>query len=157
MHATIKSGLNAHKGLCPRSESHLTYTTGIALANRGKGRITVNIQGDGDFMCAPGILWTAAHHHIPLLTIMHNNRAYHQEVMHIQRMANRHQRGTLNAGIGTTIVEPNINYAKLADSMGVWAEGPITSPAELGSALKRAIDIVKRGEPALLDVVTEPR
>src|SRR2546426_11421018 len=25
------------------------------------------------FMYAPGILWTAAHHHIPLLSVMHNN------------------------------------------------------------------------------------
>ena len=28
-----------------------------------------------------GVLWTAAHHKIPILYIMHNNRAYHQEVM----------------------------------------------------------------------------
>ena len=47
-------------------------------------------------MYAPGVLWTAAHHRIPLLSVMHNNRAYHQEVMHIQRMANRHQRGAIS-------------------------------------------------------------
>ena len=45
------------------------------------------IEGDGDLMYAPGSLWTAAHHKIPLLMIVHNNRAYHQEVMHLQRMA----------------------------------------------------------------------
>jgi len=54
------------------------------------GRLVVNIQADGDLMYAPGVLWTAAHHKIPLLSVMHNNRAYHQEVMHIQRMAVRH-------------------------------------------------------------------
>ena len=47
--------------------------------------------------------WTAAHHRIPLLAVMHNNRAYHQEVMHVQRMANRHNRGITRAHIGTTI------------------------------------------------------
>ena len=36
-------------------------------------------------------LWTAAHHKIPLLTIMHNNRGYHAEVMFVQRMAALHQ------------------------------------------------------------------
>ena len=35
----------------------------------------------------PACWWTAAHHRIPLLAVMHNNRAYHQEVMHLQRMA----------------------------------------------------------------------
>ncbi len=92
---------------------------GAALANRKYGRMTVNIQTDGDMMYAPGILWTAAHHGIPLLNIMHNNRAYHQEVMQVQIMAERHSRGVANCGIGTTITSPNIDYAKLAQSMGV--------------------------------------
>ena len=131
--------------------------TGAALANRKHGRLTVNIQCDGDLMYAPGILWTAAHHKIPLLHIMHNNRAYHQEVMQVQIMADRHSRGISNCGIGTTITGPNISYAKLAESMGMYGEGPISDPKELGPAIRRAIDIVKRGEPALLDVATQPR
>jgi thiamine pyrophosphate-dependent acetolactate synthase large subunit-like protein len=56
---------------------------GGALANKKHGRISVNIQSDGDFLYAPGVWWTAAHHQIPLLSVMHNNRAYHQEIMHI--------------------------------------------------------------------------
>ena len=75
---------------------------GAALAHRKHGRLYVHAQTDGDLMYANGVLWTAAHHRIPLLAVMHNNRAYHQEVMHIQRMANRHQRGIDRAGIGTT-------------------------------------------------------
>jgi thiamine pyrophosphate-dependent acetolactate synthase large subunit-like protein len=130
---------------------------GAALANRRYGRLTVNIQNDGDLMYAPGVLWTAAHHRIPLLNVMHNNRAYHQEVMHLQRMANRHNRGIDRAHIGTTIDAPNIDYSKLAQSMGLYAEGPITNPQDLGPAIRRAIAAVKRGEPALLDVVTQPR
>jgi len=130
---------------------------GAALANRKYGRLSVNIQCDGDLMYAPGVLWTAAHHRIPILNVMHNNRAYHQEVMHLQRMGNRHNRGVTRAGIGTTITEPNIDFAKLAQSMGVHAEGPITDPADLGPAIQRAIAVVVRGEPALVDVVTQPR
>ena len=128
-----------------------------ALANRAEGRLSVNLQADGDLMYAPGVLWTAVHHRIPLLSVMHNNRAYHQEVMHIQRMANRHQRGITNAGIGTTLEDPNINYAMIARGMGVYAEGPISEPKDLGPALRRAADAVSRGEMALVDVVTQPR
>ena len=132
-------------------------SVGAALANRKYGRLSVNMQCDGDLMYAPGILWTAAHHNIPLLTVMHNNRAYHQEVMQVQIMANRHSRGLDRACIGTTISDPNIDFAKLAQSMGVYAEGPISDPKELGPAVTRAIQVVKRGEPALLDVLTQPR
>jgi acetolactate synthase I/II/III large subunit len=130
---------------------------GAALANKKHGRISVNIQGDGDFLYAPGVWWTAAHHRIPVLTVMHNNRSYHQEVMHLQRMANRHQRGATRAHIGTTIDDPNVDYAKIAQGMGMYGEGPITNPSDVGPAIKRALDVVKKGEPALVDIVTQPR
>jgi benzoylformate decarboxylase/acetolactate synthase-1/2/3 large subunit len=130
---------------------------GAALANRDKGIVTVSIEGDGDLMYAPGVLWTAGHHKIPLLMVVHNNRAYHQEVMHLQKMAGLHNRRMDTAAIGTTIDNPNIDYAKLAQSMGVWSEGPITNPAAIGPALSRALAVVKRGEPALVDVVSQGR
>jgi thiamine pyrophosphate-dependent acetolactate synthase large subunit-like protein len=130
---------------------------GGALANRKYGRLSVNIQGDGDLLYAPGVLWTAAHHRIPLLTVMHNNRAYHQEIMHIQRMANLHQRGITRWNIGTTIDTPNVDFAKVAQGLGVYAEGPISNPRDLGPALQRALAVVRKGEPALVDVVTQPR
>ena len=111
----------------------------------------MTIQGDGDFLYAPGVWWTAAHHRIPLLAVMHNNRAYHQEVMHLQRMANRHNRGITRAHIGTTIDDPNVDFAKIAQGMGVHAQGPITNPNDLAPAIKRALEVVKRGEPSLID------
>ena len=130
---------------------------GAALANRDRGRFTVTFQPDGDLMYAPGVLWTAAHHKIPLLMVMHNNRAYHQEVMHLQRMAALHDRRPDQADIGNVINNPNIDYGKLAQAHGVWGEGPITDPAKLGAALKRAVAVVKSGAPALLDVVCQAR
>jgi hypothetical protein len=89
--------------------------------------------------------------------LMHNNRAYHQEVMHLQKMAGLHNRRMDTARIGTAIEDPNIDFAKLAQAQGVWAEGPITEPAQVGPALARAVAAVKRGEPALVDVVSQGR
>jgi benzoylformate decarboxylase/acetolactate synthase-1/2/3 large subunit len=103
------------------------------------------------------VLWTAAHHRIPMLTIMHNNRAYHQEVMHMQRMASWRQRSMHNARIATTIDDPNIDYAMLARSMGVNGIGPIENPNDLSAAIKRGVDAAKAGETVLIDVVTQPR
>jgi len=132
-------------------------SAGAALANKRHGRLSIAIQGDGDLMYAPGTLWTCAHHRIPILYVMHNNRAYHQEFMCLQAMAARRSRGIVNADIGTTLADPYIDFASLAKGFGVYAHGPITDPRELGPALKRALAVVKRGEPALLDVVTDPR
>ncbi len=132
-------------------------SVGAALANRKHGRLTVSIQNDGDLMFGPGVLWTAAHHRIPLLIVMHNNRAYHQEVMEVQRMADVHERGITRAGIGTTLVDPAIDYGKLAQSMGMHGSAPIADPGDLAPALREAIAVVKSGEPALVNVVTQPR
>jgi acetolactate synthase-1/2/3 large subunit len=130
---------------------------GVALANKKLGRLTVAMAGDGDFLMAPGVIWTAAHHQIPLLMIVHNNRAYHQELMHVQRMANQRSRGIDRTGIGIKIENPNIDYAQIAKGYGVYAEGPISRGADVGPAIRRALAVVKRGEPALLDIVGEPR
>jgi len=130
---------------------------GAALANRKHGRLTIAIQGDGDLLFCPGTLWSAAHHRIPILYIMHNNRAWHQELMYLQAMSNRHGRGLHNAHIGTTITDPNPDFAMIAKGMGVYGEGPITNPKDLGPALKRALAVVRKGEPALVDVITESR
>jgi acetolactate synthase I/II/III large subunit len=88
---------------------------------------------------------------------MHNNRAYHQEFICLLAMAARHSRNVQNAQIGTTISDPNVDFATLARAFGVHGEGPITDPKDLAPALSRALAVVGTGEPALVDAVTEPR
>jgi thiamine pyrophosphate-dependent acetolactate synthase large subunit-like protein len=74
-------------------------------------------------------------------------------------MANRYQRGATadKTHVGVAITDPNIDFAMLARSMGVYGEGPITEPRNLGPALRRAVERVEKGEVALVDVVTQPR
>jgi len=132
-------------------------SVGAALAAKDRGRIVVNIQCDGDLNYAPGVLWTAVHHKLPLLTIMHNNRAWHQEFMYVVYMAGVRGRGTNRAHIGSTLREPFINYAKMAEGYGMAGEGPISDPTLLAAAFKRGVETVKRGEPYMIDVITQPR
>ena len=77
--------------------------------------------------------------------------------MHLKRMSSRRNRGPETWAVGTTILEPNIDFAAMAKSMGVWAEGPIDDPARLGAAIDRALAVVRAGKPAVLDVITQPR
>src|SRR4029077_2219186 len=99
---------------------------GAALANKRHGRLTVTFNGDGDLMFVPNTLWPAPHHRIPILYIIHNNRAYHQEYMYLQAMAARHGRGIENTKIGTTITDPHGDYATEARCCGVAGGGRVT-------------------------------
>ena len=114
---------------------------GAALGNKSLGRFSFSYQGDGDLMYVPGSLWTAAHHNIPMLMMIHNNRGYHQEVMHVQRLSNRRNRvanlGKTMGPVGTSIENPDIDYAAMAKSMGWWSAGPIKDPASSARCWRR--------------------
>jgi thiamine pyrophosphate-dependent acetolactate synthase large subunit-like protein len=132
-------------------------SVGAALAAKARNRIVVNVQTDGDLNYAPGVLWTAVHHKLPMLTVMHNNRAWHQEYMFVDYMAGVRGRGNARSSIGSVLRDPYLDYAKMAGGYGMAAEGPITDPAKLSAALKRGVASAKRGEPYLIDVITQPR
>ena len=132
-------------------------SVGAALANKKHGRISVSIQPDGDLMVAPGALWTAAKYQVPILIVMQNNRAYHQEVMWFQRAALMRNRSLERTQEGFGLGSPDIDFAKLAESLGLGSSGPITDAKDLAAAIRRGIEVVKRGEPYLIDVVTQPR
>ena len=59
--------------------------------------------------------------------------------------------------LGTTNGKVYFDYAMMARSMGMHGEGPINDPKDVLPALKRAVATVKRGEPALVDIVSQPR
>lgn len=132
-------------------------SVGAALGHKKQGRLSIGIVGDGDLNFSPGVLWTAAHHQIPVLLVVHNNRAYHAEVMIVQRMCGRRGRGSDRAHIGTTISEPNVSYAQMAKAYGMHSEGPVENPGQLAAAYRRALERVRKGEPALVEVVAQPR
>ncbi len=135
----------------------LPAAVGASLANKKHGRLSINIQTDGDLCYAPGALWTAAHHQIPMLNIMHNNRAYHEERMYIALLGAKYDRSPETSDIGTALKGPNIDYASIAKGFGLYAEGPIENPNDLAPAIRRGIERVKKGEPVLIDVITQPR
>ncbi len=134
------------------------HAMGAALAHRGTDKLCIDIQPDGDFLYTPSGLWTAAHHRIPLLIVMFNNRSYYNDEDHQILMARARGRPVENAHIGLRIDEPAVDFAGLARAFGVYAEGPIDDPAVLGPALQRAVHYVRRErQPALVDVITQPR
>jgi thiamine pyrophosphate-dependent acetolactate synthase large subunit-like protein len=131
---------------------------GVALAFRGTGKVCVSIQNDGDLLYTPGSLWTAAHHRIPMLIVMFNNRSYFQDVGHQLAVTRMRQRPLDNIGIGVSLEGPDTDFATLAKSFGIYGDGPILDPDAIRPALERGLKVVKdTGAPALVDTVTQPR
>ena len=146
-----------HPGQALGTGTQIGVSLGVALAHRGKGRLVIDIQPDGDLMFDAGALWSAAKNNIPMLIVMYNNRAYYNDWEHQIRVA--HHRGTPveRAYIAQDITGPEPDFATMAKSMGWYAEGPIEKPADIAPALRRAIAQVKAGTPALVDTVVRPR
>jgi acetolactate synthase-1/2/3 large subunit len=134
----------------------LGHAIGVALANRDKGRLTINIQSDGDMLFTPAALWTAVHHRIPMLIIMYNNRTYGNDLGHQATMAQVRGRPEERKTIGIDIDDPNVDFVGLARSFGAYAEGPVERSADLKAAFERAMkEVVENGRVALVDVYTQ--
>ncbi len=146
-----------HPGKSLGTATQIGISLGVALAHRGKDRLVVDLQPDGDLMFDAGALWVAAKHRIPLLVVMYNNRAYYNDWEHQIRMAKLRGTPLERAHIGMDLVDPAPDFAALAKSMGWYAEGPIDKPGAVAAALQRAIRRVKAGQPALIDTITQKR
>ena len=138
--------------------TQIGISIGVALAHRGDGKLIVDIQPDGDLLFDPGALWTAANLRLPMLLVMYNNRAYYNDWEHQLRVAEKRGTDKAKANIGMDLSDPAPDFALLAKSFGWYSEGPIDDPKEVGPALKRAIDVIrKEGRPALLDTIVRKR
>jgi acetolactate synthase-1/2/3 large subunit len=146
-----------HPGKSLGTATQIGISLGVALAHRDAGRLVVDIQPDGDLMFDAGALWVAAKHKIPMLIVMYNNRAYYNDWEHQIRMAKQRGTDVGKAHIGMDLDGPAPDFATMARSMGWYAEGPIERGEEVGPALRRAIERVKAGQPALLDTITQKR
>ncbi len=135
----------------------LPAALGVALAHRGSGKVCVNLQADGDLLYVVSALYTAAHHRLPLLTVMFNNRTYGNDEAHQEAVAKARGWPIEQKVVGIRIDDPAPDFARLAQGFGVWAEGPIDTADAVGPALRRALRVVKdEGRPALVDVITRP-
>ncbi len=144
-----------HPGRPLGTGTQIGIALGVALAHKGKGRLVVDCQTDGDLMFDAGALWFAAKHEIPMLVVMHNNRAYYNDWEHQITVARQRNTPVERAYIGMDISAPAPDFATLARAMGWYGDGPIKQPGDIAGALARAIEEVKQGRPALIDTVTQ--
>jgi benzoylformate decarboxylase len=109
-------------------------------------RPVVGLVGEGSAMYAIQGLWTAAHYDLPVVFVICNNAQY--RILKAGLLAFRSEPAKQGKFIGMDLIQPEIDFVKLAESMGVTAQR-ITKAQEVGPALRQALS--RRG-PSLIDV-----
>jgi benzoylformate decarboxylase len=109
-------------------------------------RRVVACLGDGSCMFGIQGLWTLAKYRVPLVVIVFNNRAY----MAVKnQFRGSEERIRIAAEMGAEITGPDINFARLAETFGIFGQR-VEQPDAVEPALKRALE---QTGPALVDVL----
>jgi benzoylformate decarboxylase len=116
---------------------------GASLAQ--PGRPIVAIVGDGAAMYSIQALWSAAHYKLPVTYVIANNKSY--RIIKERLVASR----KTDRFTGMDFRDPEIDFTKLARSMGVAAQR-VTEPRDLKAAVQAAVG---SGKPSLVDVVIQ--
>ncbi len=114
---------------------------GVSLAL--PGRPVTAVVGDGSAMYGIQALWTAAHLKLPVTYVIANNRSY--RILKERLVSMR----STDKFVGMDIRDPAIDYAGLAQSMGVPARR-VSDPNDVVPALREA---AARGGPGLIEVM----
>ena len=110
---------------CRASATAFPPRSGWRSPIAASGKVCVNLQADGDLLYVVSGLYTAAHHRLPLLTVMFNNRTYGNDEAHQEAVAKTRGRPVENKVVGIRIDDPAPDFARIAQGFGVHAEGPI--------------------------------
>jgi len=115
-------------------------------------RDVVLATGDGFFMFGSPLeaLWAASYHKAPFLSVIYTNRSYSTgthglKSTYPQGVAVRQD--TYAGGV----FDPPPDFAKLAETVNGYGE-TVSDPEEVGPALERGLEQVRKGHPAIVSV-----
>jgi thiamine pyrophosphate-dependent acetolactate synthase large subunit-like protein len=142
--------LTTYEALIPRGyigwgkSTQLGTGLGIALGAKlaKPDHTVVNVMGDLAFGTVGMEVETAVRERLPILTVILNNGRMGGYDHHMPTASERYGSNLLTG-----------NYARVAAGLGAYAE-QIADPADVGSAIKRALDANREGRPAVLEMLT---
>ena len=126
---------------------------GIKMAAPEKTVIASGGDGCAVFSNPEAALWTSAKYNAPVLYIINNNGKYGAVE------ENFNSRGGMEgyaakSGFNGSNLSPSPDFAMIAKAMGAYGE-KVAEPDKLQAALRRCLEAVKSGQPAVLDVITK--
>ena len=120
---------------------------GVQAAN--PDRRVVAISGDGSAMYSIQALWTAAHHHLPIIFVILSNREYRVLKHNLDIYRARFDIGSNKPYPHMDLTNPTLGFPEMARGMGVPGE-TVTAADDIAAAMERA-----RGTdgPYLIEIV----
>ncbi|MBZ5606243.1 MAG: acetolactate synthase, partial [Acidobacteriia bacterium] len=132
--------------------SGLGWGLGAALGAKlaSPSKTIVCVVGDGSWIFGNPLVayWTALEQNAPFLTVIFNNQQYCATVEAIQSAA---PHGAAIASYPACETPKAPLYSKVSEALGLWAK-TVNDPAELPSALRDALQAVRGGRPAVVDI-----
>jgi acetolactate synthase I/II/III large subunit len=129
---------------------------GVKLASPDK--TVVSLMGDGCFVfgCPIAAIWAASVYKAPFLAVIYNNQQYHAPKGPLGIRGGYGKDGySEKTGVWEGIdIVPSPEYALVAQACGGWGQ-KVEDPAELMQALKKGLEQVRKGIPAVIDVRLE--
>ena len=130
------------------------WSPGAALGAKiaAPDRDVIAVTGDGFYMFgtpSPAI-WAAAQHDAPFMTVIYTNRSYTTGTSAVVRSFGKDSYAAKEGFVGGYF-DPPIDFAKEAEAAGAYGE-TVYDPADLSAALKRGLEQIRKGKPAVISV-----
>ena len=137
--------------------SSLGWTLGAAMGTKlaQPESTVVTVVGDGSFIYGhpTSTLWASDVHDAPFLTVIYNNQVHYAAK---QSLINGYPDGVSvrNDSFVGVDLGPSVDFALLAQSCRAYGE-KVEDPSDVTPALERALEQVRGGKSAVLDVRIE--
>ena len=137
---------------CPSGAIGWAPGAALGAASASGGRPVVAIMSDGGFVwgCPTSVLWSSANYRFPFLAVICNNNGYGAIRSPQLQMLGNPDPGELF--LAESAVEFSPDYALIAQGAGAFGR-KVTKSEDILPALKDALDSVRNGKPAVLDVI----
>ncbi len=111
----------------------------------------IAVSGDGFYMysVATAAIAASVRYRAPFMSVIYQNRSYSTGT---RATAQYYPDGySVRGGLEAGYFDPPMDFAKEAEAAGAYGEN-VKDPAEVGPALKRGLDQIRNGKPAVIAV-----
>ena len=141
---------------CPAGSIQWALGAAFGAKVAAPDKTVVSLMTDGGYVwgCPVSTLWSAVSYKTPFLSVIINNQSYgfiKLLVEHLQGDGQISEQMAFEAGVD---IMPSADYAMVARACGAYGR-TVEKPEDVLPALKEAIEQVRSGKPAVLDVKVE--
>lgn len=131
------------------------FAPGAALGAKcaAPDRDIIAVSGDGFYMFGTPVpaLWAAAHHKLPFMMIVYQNRSYSTGTVRLNTPYPDGFAKQPDFDYRGSYFDPPVDFAKEAEAAGAYGEN-VHDPDEIGAALRRGRKQIRNGIPAVISV-----